>query len=47
MPPEPPSNGSRTSWPKGLQEIYFKDRGRRAHGLLVDVTDIDYLDVDY
>ncbi|MGW3826408.1 hypothetical protein ACWEAF_29945 [Streptomyces sp. NPDC005071] len=21
--------------------------GRRAHGLLVDFTDIDYLDVDY
>lgn len=32
---------------EGLQEIYFKDRGRRAHGLLVDFTDIDYLDVDY
>lgn len=32
---------------EGLQEIYFKDRGRRAHGLLVDLTDIDYLDVDY
>ncbi|MET8205893.1 XRE family transcriptional regulator [Streptomyces sp. NPDC005373] len=32
---------------EGLQEIYFKDRGRRARGLLVDFTDIDYLDVDY
>ncbi|RPF39351.1 hypothetical protein [Streptomyces sp. TLI_185] len=32
---------------EGLQEIYFKDRGRRAHGLLVDFTDLDYLDVDY
>jgi hypothetical protein len=32
---------------EGLQEIYFKDRGRRAQGLLVDFTDIDYLDVDY
>ena len=32
---------------EGLQEIYFKDRGRRAHDLLVDFTDIDYLDVDY
>ncbi|MFD6432077.1 telomere-protecting terminal protein Tpg [Streptomyces venezuelae] len=32
---------------EGLQEVYFKDRGRRAHGLLVDFTDIDYLDVDY
>ena len=27
--------------------IYFKDRGRRAQGLLVDFTDIDYVDVDY
>ncbi|MFI5877390.1 telomere-protecting terminal protein Tpg [Streptomyces sp. NPDC051445] len=32
---------------EGLQEIYFKDRGRRAHGLQVDFTDIEYLDVDY
>lgn len=32
---------------EGLQEIYFKDHGRRAHGLLVDLTDIDYLDVEY
>jgi len=32
---------------EGLQEIYFKDHGRRAHDLLVEFTDIDYLDVDY
>ncbi|MEV5910543.1 telomere-protecting terminal protein Tpg [Streptomyces chartreusis] len=32
---------------EGLQEMYFKDRGRRAHGLLVEFTDIDYLDFDY
>ena len=32
---------------EGLQEIYFQDGGRRAHGLLVEFTDIDYLDVDY
>ncbi|MGV9843399.1 telomere-protecting terminal protein Tpg [Streptomyces fungicidicus] len=32
---------------EGLQDIYFKDRGRRAQGLLVDFTDIDYVDVDY
>ncbi|KAF4406159.1 MULTISPECIES: DNA-binding protein [Streptomyces] len=31
---------------EGLQEIYFKDRGRRARGLLVEFTDIDYIDVD-
>ncbi|MEU9288947.1 hypothetical protein AB0D57_30820 [Streptomyces sp. NPDC048275] len=32
---------------EGLQEICFKDRGCSAHGLLVGLTDIDYLDVDY
>ncbi|MET9046053.1 XRE family transcriptional regulator [Streptomyces sp. NPDC004362] len=32
---------------EGLQEIYFKDRGRRADGLTVEFTDIDYIDVDY
>lgn len=31
---------------EGLQEIYFTDRGRRAHGLLVEFTDIDYIDVE-
>ncbi|MGW2564394.1 telomere-protecting terminal protein Tpg [Streptomyces sp. NPDC001514] len=31
---------------EGLQEIYFKDRGRRAHGLQVEFTDIDYIDVE-
>jgi hypothetical protein len=47
MPPEPPSNSSEDIVAEGLPEIYFQDRGRRAHGLLVDLTDIDYLDVDY
>ncbi|MFJ9760816.1 telomere-protecting terminal protein Tpg [Streptomyces sp. NPDC101149] len=32
---------------EGLQEICFKDRGRRADGLTVEFTDIDYIDVDY
>ncbi|MGW4935158.1 telomere-protecting terminal protein Tpg [Streptomyces sp. NPDC004166] len=32
---------------ESLQEIYFKDRGRRAGGLTVEFTDIDYIDVDY
>ncbi|KAF5990785.1 telomere-protecting terminal protein Tpg [Streptomyces sp. WAC00263] len=32
---------------EGLQEVYFKDRGRRAPGLRVDFTDIDYLDIGY
>lgn len=31
---------------EGLQEIYFKDRGRRAQGLLVEFTDVDYIDVE-
>ncbi|WP_329140416.1 XRE family transcriptional regulator [Streptomyces sp. NBC_01476] len=32
---------------EGLQEIYFKDRGRRADGLEVEFTDIDYLELDF
>ncbi|MET8682400.1 XRE family transcriptional regulator [Streptomyces sp. NPDC004647] len=32
---------------EGLQEMYFKDRGRRAQGLLVDFTGIDYIEMDY
>lgn len=32
---------------EGLQEVYFKDGGRRADGLLVRFNNIDYLDVDY
>jgi hypothetical protein len=32
---------------EGLQEIYFKDRGRRADGLEVEFTDIDYIEVDF
>ncbi|WP_274919473.1 telomere-protecting terminal protein Tpg [Streptomyces sp. WZ-12] len=32
---------------EGLQEVYFKDGGRRAAGLEVAVTDIDYFDVSY
>lgn len=32
---------------EGLQEIYFKDRGRRAPGLQVEFTDIDYMELDY
>ncbi|MFD3700083.1 telomere-protecting terminal protein Tpg [Streptomyces sp. NPDC058646] len=29
---------------EGLQEVYFKDGGARAQGLLVEFTDIDYVD---
>ncbi|NUK10837.1 XRE family transcriptional regulator, partial [Streptomyces lunaelactis] len=32
---------------EGLQEIYFKDRGRRALDLQVEFTDIDYVELDY
>ena len=32
---------------EGLQDIYFKDRGRRAEGLQVEFTDIDYVTIDY
>ncbi|HCA88105.1 MAG TPA: DNA-binding protein [Streptomyces sp.] len=32
---------------EGLQERYFKDAGRRAPGLLVEFTDIDYVELEY
>jgi transcriptional regulator with XRE-family HTH domain len=32
---------------EGLQEAYFKDRGRRAAGLEVEFTDIDYVELDF
>jgi hypothetical protein len=32
---------------EGLQEIYLQDQGRREDGLLVEFTDIDYLEPDY
>ncbi|MEU7566884.1 telomere-protecting terminal protein Tpg [Streptomyces fradiae] len=32
---------------EGLQEVYFKDGGRRADDLEVELTDIDYLDLDF
>lgn len=31
---------------EGLQEIYFKDHGRRAQGLLVEFTDVEHLAFD-
>jgi hypothetical protein len=31
---------------EGLGEIYFRDRGRRAHGLEVDFTDVEYVEFD-
>ncbi|MEV4442694.1 XRE family transcriptional regulator [Streptomyces sp. NPDC049577] len=32
---------------EGLQEVYFKDGGRRAQDLEVEFTDIDYFDVSF
>lgn len=32
---------------QGLQEVYFRDGGRRAAGLEVALTDIDYFDLSY
>ncbi|MET9700773.1 hypothetical protein ABZY31_28205 [Streptomyces sp. NPDC006529] len=32
---------------EALQEAYFKDSGRRAGDLVVEFTDIDYVDVGY
>ncbi|MET7526237.1 telomere-protecting terminal protein Tpg [Streptomyces sp. NPDC005248] len=37
----------RTIVAEGLQEIYFKDGGRRAGDLLVEFTDIDYVELEY
>jgi hypothetical protein len=31
---------------EGLQEIYFKDHGRRAQDLQVEFTDVDYIDFE-
>jgi hypothetical protein len=36
----------RTIAAEGLQEIYFKDHGRRAQGLQVEFTDVDYIDIE-
>jgi hypothetical protein len=32
---------------EGLQEMYFKDHGRRADQLEVEFTDIDYIDIAF
>ncbi|WP_030796028.1 telomere-protecting terminal protein Tpg [Streptomyces sp. NRRL S-337] len=32
---------------EGLQEIYFKDHGRRADGLQVEFTDIEYVEMEF
>lgn len=32
---------------EGLQEAYFKDGGARAQGLLVEFTDIDYVELNF
>ncbi|MCX5096580.1 hypothetical protein OOK36_49280 [Streptomyces sp. NBC_00365] len=32
---------------EGLQEIYFRDRGRRADGLHVESTGIDYIELGF
>ncbi|MFJ3927885.1 telomere-protecting terminal protein Tpg [Streptomyces sp. NPDC090022] len=32
---------------EALQEIYFRDNGARATGLLVEFTDIDYVDFNF
>ncbi|GGO90099.1 telomere-protecting terminal protein Tpg [Wenjunlia tyrosinilytica] len=32
---------------EGLQEVYFKDGGRRADGLVVEFTGIDYVEFDF
>jgi hypothetical protein len=32
---------------EGLQELYFKDNGRRAQGLEVEFADIDYVELEF
>ncbi|WP_069170175.1 telomere-protecting terminal protein Tpg [Streptomyces griseus] len=32
---------------EGLQEQYFKDGGRRAQGVQVEFTDIDYMEIEF
>ncbi|CAM5618608.1 hypothetical protein SHIRM173S_09368 [Streptomyces hirsutus] len=31
---------------EGLGEVYFRDGGRRAHGLEVEFTDVEHLEFD-
>ncbi|PWJ02397.1 terminal protein [Streptomyces sp. NWU49] len=31
---------------EGLGEVYFRDGGRRAHGLEVEFTDVEHLKFD-
>jgi hypothetical protein len=31
---------------EALGEVYFRDSGRRAHGLEVELTSVDYLEFD-
>lgn len=31
----------------GLQEVYLRDNGRRAEGLLVEFIDIEHIALDY
>lgn len=31
---------------EGLGEVYFRDSGRRAHGLEVEFTDLEHVDID-
>ncbi|MFB7983801.1 telomere-protecting terminal protein Tpg [Streptomyces vinaceus] len=32
---------------EGLQDVYFRDGGSRADGLLVELTDIDYIEIGF
>ncbi|GAA3712514.1 helix-turn-helix transcriptional regulator [Streptomyces tremellae] len=43
----PPEQQLRDIAAEGLQEVCFRHNGRRADGLLVGFTDIDYLELDY
>ncbi|WP_406713405.1 MULTISPECIES: hypothetical protein [Streptomyces violaceusniger group] len=42
----PPNSDCSTSRPRACRRSTFKDRGRRAQGLLVEFTDIDSIEVD-
>ncbi|MEU2589186.1 hypothetical protein ACFYS7_35230 [Streptomyces avermitilis] len=44
--PEPANGNCATSQPRRSGEVSFGDGGRRAHGLAVELTDIEHLEFD-
>ncbi len=42
-----PESDLRAIAAEGLRDVYFQDRGRRATGLSVEFTDIDFVELEY